>query len=84
MRWSWVLSSEVESPQRRSHPKDGVIDLVAGTLGGVAVVYAGQPLDTVKVKMQTFPALYSNWVKCTAETFRLDGVRGLYSGKSLT
>lgn len=32
-----------------NHLKDGAIDLLAGTLGGVANVYAGQPLDTVKV-----------------------------------
>ena len=33
-----------------SHLKDGAIDLIAGTLGGMANVYAGQPLDTVKVR----------------------------------
>ncbi|CAD6187919.1 unnamed protein product [Caenorhabditis auriculariae] len=60
--------------------KDGAIDLIAGTLGGVANVYAGQPLDTVKVKVQTFPHLYNNWVTCLKDTYRLDGVRGLYAG----
>lgn len=40
----------------------------------------GQPLDTVKVKMQTFPSLYSNWIKCFNKTFQLDGIRGLYAG----
>ncbi|KAI6177657.1 hypothetical protein M3Y97_00931900 [Aphelenchoides bicaudatus] len=63
-----------------THLKDGIIDLAAGTLGGVANVYAGQPLDTVKVKMQTFPKLYSNWIGCLRDTFKLDGVRGLYAG----
>jgi solute carrier family 25 (mitochondrial ornithine transporter) member 2/15 len=47
----------------------------------VALVYVSQPLDTVKVKMQTFPHLYTNMVSCTLETFRKDGViRGLYAG----
>lgn len=64
-----------------SHLKDGIIDLAAGTAGGIANVYAGQPLDTVKVKMQTFPHLYKNWVKCFNETFKADGIRGLYAGK---
>jgi len=63
-----------------SHLKDGIIDLAAGTAGGIANVYAGQPLDTVKVKMQTFPHLYKNWVKCFTETFKADGIRGLYAG----
>ena len=40
-----------------------------------------KPLDTVKVKMQAFPSLYPNWVRCTADTFRLDGIRGLYAGQ---
>jgi len=34
-----------------AHLKDGAIDFVAGTAGGVAIVYSGQPLDTVKVKV---------------------------------
>ncbi|GMS88482.1 hypothetical protein PENTCL1PPCAC_10657, partial [Pristionchus entomophagus] len=66
--------------QTGSHLKDGAIDLIAGTLGGVANVYAGQPLDTVKVKVQTFPHLYTNWYRCLTDTFKLDGIRGLYAG----
>uniref|UniRef100_A0A914XS63 Mitochondrial ornithine transporter 1 n=2 Tax=Plectus sambesii TaxID=2011161 RepID=A0A914XS63_9BILA len=63
-----------------SHFRDGLIDLAAGTAGGIANVYTGQPLDTVKVKMQTFPHLYQSSVKCFTETFRADGIRGLYAG----
>ncbi|KAK6039288.1 hypothetical protein COOONC_23207 [Cooperia oncophora] len=48
--------------------------------GGVANVYSGQPLDTVKVKVQTFPHLYTNWITCLRDTYRLDGIRGLYAG----
>ncbi|CAD7089812.1 unnamed protein product [Hermetia illucens] len=59
----------------------GAIDLLAGSLGGAACVYVSQPLDTVKVKMQSFPTLYKNMVGCFVETFRKDGVfRGLYAG----
>lgn len=61
--------------------KTGLIDFTAGSLGGVALVYVSQPMDTVKVKMQTFPTLYKNMVDCTMRTFRRDGVvRGLYAG----
>jgi len=45
-------------------PKDVVIDLVAGSLGATASVYVGQPMDTLKVKMQTFPHLYPTLGKC--------------------
>lgn len=42
-----------------------------------------QPLDTVKVKMQTFPSLYNGMSRCLLETFRKDGFfRGLYAGTS--
>ncbi|KAF9410539.1 hypothetical protein HW555_010388 [Spodoptera exigua] len=61
--------------------KNGIIDFTAGSLGGVAVVYVGQPLDTVKVKMQTFPHLYKGMYDCLKQTLRNDGVfRGLYAG----
>ena len=44
--------------------KEVVIDLVAGSLGATASVYVGQPMDTLKVKMQTFPHLYPTLGKC--------------------
>lgn len=59
------------------------IDLAAGSLGGIANVIVGQPLDTVKVKMQTFPSLYRNPVSCFMKTLTVDGIRrGLYAGTS--
>lgn len=61
----------------------GFIDLVGGSLGGMANVFVGQPLDTLKVKMQTFPHLYPSAVKCFRSTLKSDGiVRGLYAGTS--
>ncbi|GBP35825.1 Mitochondrial ornithine transporter 1 [Eumeta japonica] len=61
--------------------KSGVIDFIAGSLGGIAVVYVGQPLDTVKVKMQTFPQLYNGMYDCLKRTLKNDGFyRGLYAG----
>ncbi|XP_033341950.1 mitochondrial ornithine transporter 1 [Megalopta genalis] len=67
--------------QRLKSMKDGLIDFVAGSLGGVALVYVGQPLDTVKVKMQTFPSMYNGMVNCFVKTLKTDGImRGLYAG----
>lgn len=49
--------------------------------GAIASVYVGQSLDTVKVKMQTFPHLYRNALVCFLQTYRQDGIyRGLYAG----
>lgn len=59
----------------------GFVDLVAGSLGGAATVAVGQPLDTVKVKMQTYPKTYGNPLRCFVMTFRQEGIlRGLYAG----
>lgn len=67
--------------EQRNHVKDGVIDFIAGCLGGIALVYVGQPLDTVKVKLQTFPLFYNGMVDCFKKTYIQDGiVRGLYAG----
>ncbi len=49
---------------QKQSAKDVVIDTIAGSLGATASVYVGQPLDTLKVKMQTFPHLYPNLKKC--------------------
>ena len=35
-----------------------VVDLAAGCAGGAAAILVGQPLDTVKVKLQTSPELH--------------------------
>ena len=35
----------------------------------------GQPMDTIKVKMQTFGHLYSGVAMCVRETWRNEGLR---------
>jgi len=58
-----------------------IIDFVGGSLGATASVYVGQPLDTLKVKMQTFPHLYPNLKTCFQQTLSKEGVvKGLYAG----
>ncbi|KAI8797807.1 mitochondrial ornithine transporter 1 [Biomphalaria glabrata] len=69
------------TPKCRSTVADAAIDFTGGTLGGITSVYVGQPLDTVKVKMQTFPTLYKNGLDCFLKTYKQDGIaRGLYAG----
>lgn len=70
---------EVESMGK--HGKDAAIDFTAGSLGGIACVYVGQPLDTIKVKMQTFPDVHKSMISCFRNTFVNEGIyRGLYAG----
>ena len=55
-------------------------DGLAGVFGGLAAVYSTQPLDTTKVKMQTFPNEYRSVFATLSKTFKQEGIRGLYAG----
>ena len=57
-----------------------VVDFIAGANGGTACVLAGQPFDTVKVKMQAFPSHFKNAFDCFKKTFKEERMRGLYAG----
>ncbi|XP_046853109.1 mitochondrial ornithine transporter 2-like isoform X2 [Xenia sp. Carnegie-2017] len=57
-----------------------IIDFIAGANGGIACVFAGQPFDTVKVKMQVFPSLYKSALHCFRRTWKEERFRGLYAG----
>jgi len=55
-------------------------------MGGVAQVFAGHPLDTVKVRLQTQQVIpgqapqFNGMVDCFSKTFKNEGIRGLYKG----
>ncbi|POI28093.1 hypothetical protein CIB84_008157 [Bambusicola thoracicus] len=49
-------------------------------VGGTACVMTGQPFDTAKVKMQTFPDMYKGIVDCFVKTYKQVGFRGFYKG----
>jgi hypothetical protein len=56
-------------------------NLIAGTIGGSAGIAAGQPLDTVKVRLQSAsPGQYRGAVHCFTQTLQQEGVRALYKG----
>ncbi|XP_006002819.1 solute carrier family 25 member 15a [Latimeria chalumnae] len=67
-----------EGPKKRAI--QAAIDLTAGAIGGTACVFTGQPFDTAKVKMQTFPDMYKGFVECFVKTYKQIGFRGLYQG----
>lgn len=57
-----------------------LIDLTAGTVGGIAGVIVGQPFDTVKVRLQTYSKLYSGALDCANQTIKHEGFSGLFKG----
>ncbi|KAK9720277.1 Mitochondrial carrier protein ymc2 [Basidiobolus ranarum] len=64
-----------------------VKDCVAGSAGGILQVFAGQPFDTVKVRLQTQPTpapgaapLYKGTIDCVKQTIAKEGFAGFYKG----
>jgi solute carrier family 25 citrate transporter 1 len=53
-----------------------------GAAAGAVTVYATQPIDTVKTRMQSIEAraLYRHSAACAADIVRREGVRALWSG----
>lgn len=59
-----------------------VTELVAGGVAGAAGIVSTQPLDTVRIRMQTLPNQGSGspLLGCLRSTFRGEGLRGFYKG----
>ncbi|GMF19909.1 unnamed protein product [Phytophthora fragariaefolia] len=55
-------------------------DLNAGTIGGVAGIVAGHPLDTVKVQLQTSRGAGSGVLRTLRSVASSEGAAGLYRG----
>lgn len=60
--------------------KEVIIDFTAGAVGGTCCAYVGQPMDTVKVKMQTYPSLYTSAIRCASDTVKREGFFRLFAG----
>ena len=56
------------------------IDLAAGSMGGAACLLAGQPLDTVKTRLQVNPGVYRTVPTCIKKSFIEGGIRTFYYG----
>eukprot|EP00002_Diphylleia_rotans_P005185 TRINITY_DN14304_c0_g1_i1.p1 TRINITY_DN14304_c0_g1~~TRINITY_DN14304_c0_g1_i1.p1 ORF type:complete len:305 (-),score=69.48 TRINITY_DN14304_c0_g1_i1:185-1099(-) len=59
---------------------------IAGSAGGMSLVLAGHPLDTIKVRLQTMTVVpgqappYKGGLDCAMQTIRREGPLGLYKG----
>jgi solute carrier family 25 carnitine/acylcarnitine transporter 20/29 len=56
------------------------VDLFAGVGAGVIAAVAGQPLDTIRVRLQSRPELFHGPIDTLVKTVKWDGVRGLFAG----
>lgn len=62
--------------------KEATIDFISGSVAGLCCAYVGQPLDTIKVKIQTYPHMYNNAIKCGSEIINREGFLRLWAGVS--
>lgn len=81
-----MAATKLEKTADSSGYSDPFKNILAGGFGGICLVAAGQPLDTIKVRLQTMPSipgqspLYSGAWDCAKKTVAKEGVRGLYKG----
>ncbi|CDH52169.1 mitochondrial carrier [Lichtheimia corymbifera JMRC:FSU:9682] len=55
-------------------------DFVAGNMGGMAQVVVGQPIDTIKVRLQLDHTRFKGAWDCGMQTIRNEGFLALYKG----
>jgi hypothetical protein len=55
-------------------------DLSAGVVSGMSASLAGQPLDTVRVRLQSRGHIYTSTLDTVLKTARADGLRGFFRG----
>eukprot|EP01130_Rhizamoeba_saxonica_P010769 TRINITY_DN4440_c0_g1_i1.p1 TRINITY_DN4440_c0_g1~~TRINITY_DN4440_c0_g1_i1.p1 ORF type:complete len:297 (-),score=52.88 TRINITY_DN4440_c0_g1_i1:7-897(-) len=65
-----------------------IIDILAGTFGGIGQTLVGHPFDTIKVRLQTQqyingkPTLFKGPIDCVSKTISREGFRALYRGSA--
>ncbi|XP_072136388.1 protein kinase, cAMP-dependent, regulatory, type II, alpha A isoform X3 [Mobula birostris] len=79
--------SEEDKPGPRPQTISPIKNFFAGGFGGVCLVFAGHPLDTIKVRLQTQPKplpgqppKFKGTFDCFRKTLVGEGVKGLYKG----
>ncbi|XP_028397785.1 mitochondrial carnitine/acylcarnitine carrier protein-like [Dendronephthya gigantea] len=77
-----------EDMESKDHVSSSALkNFLAGGVGGIALVFAGHPLDTIKVRLQTQPKVapgelpqFAGTLDCAKKTVVKEGFRGLYKG----
>mmetsp|Transcript_32663 Transcript_32663/g.38042 ORF Transcript_32663/g.38042 Transcript_32663/m.38042 type:complete len:294 (-) Transcript_32663:26-907(-) len=62
------------------NPRDVSRDIFSATIGSICCCYTGQPLDTLKVRMQTQPTAYTSIIQATKKTIAEEGVAAFWKG----
>jgi solute carrier family 25 ornithine transporter 2/15 len=63
-----------------ANPRVVARDIFSATLGSICCCYVGQPFDTVKVRMQTNPTVYSGVISSVTNILKNEGVAAFWKG----
>eukprot|EP00557_Chaetoceros_sp_GSL56_P010047 CAMPEP_0176479314 /NCGR_PEP_ID=MMETSP0200_2-20121128/1673_1 /TAXON_ID=947934 /ORGANISM="Chaetoceros sp., Strain GSL56" /LENGTH=298 /DNA_ID=CAMNT_0017875349 /DNA_START=125 /DNA_END=1018 /DNA_ORIENTATION=- len=55
-------------------------DIFSATVGSILCCYTGQPLDTLKVRMQIKPTIYTTILEAAQKTIQEEGMHALWKG----
>lgn len=55
-------------------------DIFSATIGSILCCYTGQPLDTLKVRMQINPTMYTTILNSAQKTIQEEGMHALWKG----
>jgi solute carrier family 25 carnitine/acylcarnitine transporter 20/29 len=69
------MDNEIKSPVRSNS-----IKMLCGGLSGCIGIVAGQPLDMLKIRLQTEPGVHKSSYSCFTQIIRNEGFRSLYKG----
>lgn len=73
-------SSDGEGSTSVLNVRDVSRDLFSASIGSVCCCYTGQPLDTIKVRMQTSPSVYPNLMSTGQKIVYDEGIAALWKG----
>eukprot|EP01098_Paradermamoeba_levis_P010078 TRINITY_DN4217_c0_g7_i1.p1 TRINITY_DN4217_c0_g7~~TRINITY_DN4217_c0_g7_i1.p1 ORF type:complete len:363 (-),score=68.98 TRINITY_DN4217_c0_g7_i1:367-1392(-) len=69
-----------EEHKKKSHSVVLLTDFLNASISGMTGVVVGQPLDTVKIRMQLDPQQYPTAMQCISITLKREKIQGLYKG----
>jgi solute carrier family 25 S-adenosylmethionine transporter 26 len=77
---SYEMLRESVAPLKERYP-EGIVDAMTGALAGGLGSYVTNPLDVIKTRMQTDPALYAGSISmCAQATFQEGGAAAFLRG----
>lgn len=77
-----VVSPPPAAVHVESAPAAAAKDVISSIFGSAACVYTGQPLDTIKVRMQARPEAFSGMLQCLRRTLAEESVTSLWKGST--